>query len=219
MTYSEKLRDPRWQRCRLEIMQYADFRCQICGDGTTTLNVHHSYYTSGKSPWMYPAGSLICICEDCHARVTEWSRGILPKKSDETTGITEEIRKNDKEDPDLNMEIISGLWMERLKENDYALQWQFIREGYFSSIKFRWLTFGLYCPSSTFDLVTILLPERVSEEAASVFGEAGRKDIEDKFNKNFPITIKVKLEVAARFGIGADNWVEEEFSKRLGATI
>lgn len=66
MSYAEKLKDPRWQRKRLEVMSYADFRCQVCGSKDNTLNVHHSYYENGKNPWDYPTGSLLCACEQCH---------------------------------------------------------------------------------------------------------------------------------------------------------
>lgn len=66
MSYSEKLKDPRWQKKRLKIMEYAKFRCQMCGAKDRTLHVHHSYYVRNKAPWQYPDGSLICICEDCH---------------------------------------------------------------------------------------------------------------------------------------------------------
>lgn len=64
--YLEKLRDPRWQKKRLEILEYANWRCQICGNSKETLHVHHSYYEGRKDPWNYPNGSLICICESCH---------------------------------------------------------------------------------------------------------------------------------------------------------
>ena len=67
MTYADRLKDPRWQKMRLKVMEYAKFRCQICGDGKSTLHVHHSYYTRGKEPWQYPMGSLICICEYHHS--------------------------------------------------------------------------------------------------------------------------------------------------------
>ncbi len=50
-------------------MEYANWKCQICGAGNKTLNVHHSYYTKGKEPWQYPDGSLICICQDCHSQI------------------------------------------------------------------------------------------------------------------------------------------------------
>lgn len=50
-------------------MEYAAFRCQICGTKDNTLHIHHSYYTKGKEPWQYPDGSLICICEKCHESI------------------------------------------------------------------------------------------------------------------------------------------------------
>ncbi len=69
MNYSEKLKDPRWQKKRLHAMEYAGWRCQICGVKDRTLHCHHSYYTKGKQPWQYPDGSIICICEGCHEKI------------------------------------------------------------------------------------------------------------------------------------------------------
>ncbi len=65
-SYAEKLRDPRWQRKRLETMQRADFTCEWCGDKTTTLHVHHGYYARGYEPWDYEEDTLYCLCESCH---------------------------------------------------------------------------------------------------------------------------------------------------------
>jgi len=64
--YSEKLRDPRWQRKRLEVFQSADFKCEVCGSGDKTLHAHHRYYEKGKEPWDYPLAVFKCLCEDCH---------------------------------------------------------------------------------------------------------------------------------------------------------
>src|SRR5947209_524789 len=64
--YSERLKDPRWQRLRLEIMQRDDFACKHCGDKEHTLSVHHSYYRKGLQPWEYPAESLLTLCGECH---------------------------------------------------------------------------------------------------------------------------------------------------------
>lgn len=66
MTYAEKLKDPRWQRRRLEIMSAADFKCSDCGEGGLTLHVHHCYYQKGLMPWDYPGEALKCLCEYCH---------------------------------------------------------------------------------------------------------------------------------------------------------
>jgi hypothetical protein len=68
-SYWELLRDPRWQKKRLEVMQRENFTCEECGDVSQTLNVHHSYYEKGKSPWEYPSESLHCLCETCHSEV------------------------------------------------------------------------------------------------------------------------------------------------------
>lgn len=69
MTYAEKLKDPRWQKKRLKVLEYAQWRCQICGSKSKTLHVHHSYYLRGKEPWQYPDGSLISVCNDCHDKI------------------------------------------------------------------------------------------------------------------------------------------------------
>ena len=66
MTYVEKLKDPRWQRKRLEIMQRDDFACKHCLDKKTTLNVHHKYYEKDKSPWEYSDDCYITLCNNCH---------------------------------------------------------------------------------------------------------------------------------------------------------
>lgn len=65
--YRGQLRDPRWQRRRLEIMQRADFSCEECSSKTRTLHVHHKIYRTGAMPWEYTDAELACICEDCHS--------------------------------------------------------------------------------------------------------------------------------------------------------
>lgn len=67
-SYSEKLRDPRWQRRRLEIMQLALFQCQRCATIDVPLNIHHIVYRRGAEPWDYDDEDLACLCEDCHDR-------------------------------------------------------------------------------------------------------------------------------------------------------
>lgn len=64
MKYSEKLKDPRWQKKRLEVMQRDGFACVYCGDEKTTLNVHHTKYKG--NPWDSPLKDLECVCEHCH---------------------------------------------------------------------------------------------------------------------------------------------------------
>lgn len=65
-SYQDMLRDPRWQKRRLEIMSRAGFKCQRCSSDQRTLNVHHKKYRVGALPWEYTDSELECICEDCH---------------------------------------------------------------------------------------------------------------------------------------------------------
>jgi len=65
-TYSEKLKDPRWQKLRLTVFKRDNFQCQDCGDDTKTLHVHHKHYEFGKDPWDYPLKSLETRCWKCH---------------------------------------------------------------------------------------------------------------------------------------------------------
>lgn len=64
--YLAKLRDPRWQRKRLEIMNRDGFSCQSCFDTESTLSVHHRFYDRGKDPWEYPDEALVTLCQECH---------------------------------------------------------------------------------------------------------------------------------------------------------
>lgn len=65
-TYFEKLKDPRWQKKRLEVLSSREFRCEVCGDDSQTLHVHHKQYFKGREPWDYEAKQLSAVCETCH---------------------------------------------------------------------------------------------------------------------------------------------------------
>jgi len=66
MTYAEKLKDPRWQKKRLEVMERDCFKCQICDDHTSTLQVHHKSYDFGKEPLDYELHNFTTLCIPCH---------------------------------------------------------------------------------------------------------------------------------------------------------
>jgi hypothetical protein len=65
--YPELLKDPRWQRKRLEIFQRDNFTCQICLAADKTLHVHHIKYV-GRYPWETPDKYLLTLCEFCHGQ-------------------------------------------------------------------------------------------------------------------------------------------------------
>ncbi len=65
MTYSQKLRDPRWQKKRLQILERDRWKCVACEDDQKNLQVHHVVYRK-IDPWDYPDECLQTLCCDCH---------------------------------------------------------------------------------------------------------------------------------------------------------
>jgi hypothetical protein len=68
--YAEKLKNPRWQKKRLKILERDGWACQKCFDNESTLVVHHRLYLTRTEPWDYPDELLITLCEDCHENET-----------------------------------------------------------------------------------------------------------------------------------------------------
>lgn len=66
MTYAEQLKHPNWQRKRLEMLQAADWTCELCCAKEETLHVHHKHYVKGRMPWEYERAELVVLCEECH---------------------------------------------------------------------------------------------------------------------------------------------------------
>lgn len=66
ISYRDLLRDPRWQKRRLEVLQAADWRCSRCRSHKTNLQVHHRRYIRGLMPWDYTDEQLVVLCDDCH---------------------------------------------------------------------------------------------------------------------------------------------------------
>lgn len=66
-TYSEKLKDPRWQKKRLQILERDKWQYIDCGESLETLYVHHLAYKYNVEPWDYPDGNYVTLCGDCHS--------------------------------------------------------------------------------------------------------------------------------------------------------
>jgi hypothetical protein len=65
--YAEKLKDPRWQKLRLQVFERDGWKCRVCDSETSTLHAHHTYYkTDSEGPWDYNHGSIITLCDQCH---------------------------------------------------------------------------------------------------------------------------------------------------------
>lgn len=66
ISYAEKLKDPRWQKKRLEIFERDKWTCRGCGAKEDTLHIHHLSYPDSHDPWDSDCDQLVTICENCH---------------------------------------------------------------------------------------------------------------------------------------------------------
>jgi 5-methylcytosine-specific restriction endonuclease McrA len=76
--YQRLLRDPRWQKRRLEVFARDQWTCQECRATTQELQVHHRWYVPGKMPWEVPMQALVTLCVGCHG--TKRKRRTLCRK-------------------------------------------------------------------------------------------------------------------------------------------
>lgn len=67
MAYADQLRDPRWQKKRLEIFQRDNFTCVSCGNKTKNLQAHHAVYPRKAFMWELPLEFFQTLCFECHA--------------------------------------------------------------------------------------------------------------------------------------------------------
>lgn len=74
MNYQDQLKDPRWQKKRLEILQRDNFTCRICNSDKKTLHIHHTIYFKDKKAWEYHNFQLLTLCEDCHEAIDGWMK-------------------------------------------------------------------------------------------------------------------------------------------------
>jgi hypothetical protein len=96
-TYSDKLKDPRWQKKRLQILEEQKWKCIKCKDENTTLHVHHITYKRGNEPWDYPNSNLMCLCKDCHKEIEyikEFYKSKKLKFSEKKLSVTKIKSKN-----------------------------------------------------------------------------------------------------------------------------
>lgn len=95
MTYSNKLRDPRWQKKRLTIFDRDGWCCKFCGSKDKNLQVHHVVYQK-LNPWEYPDYLYQTLCEDCHS-----------ERQAVTDRIVAAVRIAIKEVPTPRLEVVS----------------------------------------------------------------------------------------------------------------
>ena len=77
--YKELLKSPEWLDKRDSIKNRDGNKCVKCGS-KKQLEVHHTYYLSGKMPWEVPDECLITLCRVCHRK--EHKDKIIPIKNE-----------------------------------------------------------------------------------------------------------------------------------------
>lgn len=70
--YKSQLRDPRWQKTRLQIFDRDGYVCRCCGRGDQELHAHHLFYRKGAAPWEYALEELVTLCDSCHEAEHEY---------------------------------------------------------------------------------------------------------------------------------------------------
>jgi hypothetical protein len=96
--YWKKLKDPRWQKKRLAILERDKWRCLCCDEEERELQVHHLHY--GDDPWAVSDALLVTVCDECHA--------VLSKKA---TRLNERI---------ISFLLLRALWMAGLEISLWA---------------------------------------------------------------------------------------------------
>ena len=66
--YNRLLEDKRWKEFRLKVLSERGNKCECCG-GTDILQIHHTFYISGKMPWEYNIDDMRVLCKKCHQRI------------------------------------------------------------------------------------------------------------------------------------------------------
>jgi len=69
--FFEKYKDVRWQKKRLEVLEFNGWACECCGEDNEQLHVHHKRYLKGRNPWDYDVEQLSAVCGDCHRGLGE----------------------------------------------------------------------------------------------------------------------------------------------------
>lgn len=85
MDYSEKLKDPHWQKKRQEVFAEKGNHCLEC-HSEEFIEIYHTKYTT-PDPWDEPTENLIPLCECCH--VLTHDEHIGPQRKAERSGSDE----------------------------------------------------------------------------------------------------------------------------------
>lgn len=97
--YAEMLKDPRWQKKRLQILERDNWTCRDTGKTDEQLQVHHCWYAKGP-PWETPDEYLLTLCKSAHER-----RQALELRAKKALGL---IMAGCRDDPDDDINSLEG---------------------------------------------------------------------------------------------------------------
>lgn len=98
--YAKKLKDPRWQKKRLQILERDNWTCRDTGKTDEELQVHHCWYAKG-TPWETPDEYLITLSKSAHKR-----RQALELRAKKALGL---IMARCVDDPEDELDSLAGL--------------------------------------------------------------------------------------------------------------
>ena len=149
-SYFEKLKDPRWQKKRLEVLDESLWACASCGDTANTLHVHHKQYIKGREPWEYESNELEVLCSTCH---------------ESTHASKARIEAVISQFPSLMLRRICSLLIGFGDEYVDPSMWEFIEDDFARAGQVAWFI-GNYNPGEAFEFRNLcerLGPEKVLE--------------------------------------------------------
>lgn len=120
MTYSDKLKNPKWQKKRLEILNLHGFKCEKCGCEDKELHVHHRFYLKGREVWQYDNDVFQVLCCDCHEKEHSKEKEtieVIPEKYKELIELVDTLNSRN----NMNQEYLEYLLkniIEREELND-----------------------------------------------------------------------------------------------------
>lgn len=130
MTYAEKLKDPRWQKKRLEILERDNWQCMCCGAKDETLHVHHIFYFPRCDPWEVHNGFLVTFCKNCHNSRCE--TGPCERCQDFTSGDCEGAGDPPQEVQECIGTLLNEIWTTNIKGDFFStlgVVWSRIENG------------------------------------------------------------------------------------------
>lgn len=110
--YSESLKEPAWQKKRLEIFSRDEWKCRLCGASQRQLCVHHLCYAKYGHWSGVPDRFLITICSQCHEELHGFRVAVATKTKKPTNNSSPKEYWASEEE-------FEQMMLERFKEDEF----------------------------------------------------------------------------------------------------